>query len=107
MSTGTVTDVRLVSSGVRSNASIACIHFDFEVEDADGTRNMVTYVCPMGSRTVKLSGSYSRGPDADVPPDTRIRLEIVTREIDRSNRAGCARGGVEWTQLSGGGAERR
>jgi hypothetical protein len=62
MSTGTVTDVRLVSSGVRSNAFIAYIHFDFGVDDADGTSNMVTYVCPMGSRTVKFSGSYSRGP---------------------------------------------
>lgn len=77
MSTGTVKDARITSTGVSSNKSITCMIFEVEVDAADAEKDFVTFWCPLGSRSLKLSGSYLRGEKLTYRPT----IEYVWRSL--------------------------
>jgi hypothetical protein len=53
-----VKSVKAVDARVASNRGMTCMFFEFETDTLDGAKLSQTYVCPLGSRSVKLSTSY-------------------------------------------------
>lgn len=59
-----VKSIRAVDAKIASNQGITCMFFEFETDTLDGVKLSQTYVCPLGSRTVKLSTSYRKSERA-------------------------------------------
>lgn len=55
-----VKSVKAIDARVASNQGMTCMFFEFETDTLDGAKLSQTYVCPLGSRSVKLSTSYRK-----------------------------------------------
>jgi hypothetical protein len=49
-----------VRGEVVSNKSLICFLIEFETDAGDGLKRTQTYICPMGTRNVKLTTSYRK-----------------------------------------------
>lgn len=59
-----VKSAKALDAQIAKNTSLNCVFFEFETETTDGTKLSQTYVCPLGTKSVKLSTSYRKSEAA-------------------------------------------
>jgi hypothetical protein len=57
---GLIRSAKTVDARISSNQALSCMFFESELDTADGTKLLQTYICPMGDRLMKLSTSYRK-----------------------------------------------
>lgn len=55
-----VKSVKVIDTRVATSKGMVCMFFEFETDASEGVKLSQIYVCPLGSRSVKLSTSYRK-----------------------------------------------
>lgn len=55
-----VKSTRTIAANLAKNQGLLCMFYEFETDTVDGLQISQTYVCPLGTQTVKLSTSYRK-----------------------------------------------
>jgi len=61
---GGIKKAKAVDARIVTNQSLLCIFTEFETEKPDGVTLSQTYICPLGTKSVKLSTSYRKSEAA-------------------------------------------